>query len=235
MGGGGFSMEPENPLLDDFVLSLARRTPARVTFVATASGDAPAYVAEFYRAFGARGCVASDIGLFDRRIADLRAHVLDQDVVYVGGGNTASLLAAWRAHGLDRVLVEAWHAGVVLAGISAGMNCWFEQSVTDSFDVSALAPLPDGLGLLPGSACPHYDGEDQRRPTYRRLVSEGTLRDGWAADDGAALVFAGTELAEVVASRPDAAAHRVQRTAEGVDERRIEARYLGAGQPTPAG
>ena len=228
MGGGGFSMEPDNPLLDDFVLSLARRTPARVCFVATASGDAPAYVADFYRAFAARGCVASDIGLFERRIADLRAHVLAQDVVYVGGGNTASLLAAWRAHGLDRVLIEAWHAGVVLAGLSAGMNCWFEQSVTDSFDVGALAPLDDGLGLLAGSACPHYDGEEQRRPTYRRLVSDGVLRDGWAADDGAALVFAGTELAEVVASRPDAAAYRVERTAEDVDERRVEARFLGA-------
>src|ERR671928_136854 len=118
----------------------------------TARPDAPTYVADFYRAFGGRGCVASDVGLFDRRIADLRAHVLAQDVVYVGGGNTASLLAVWRAHGLDRVLTEAWHAGVVLAGISAGMNCWFEASVTDSFDLSTLAPLADGLGLLPGSA-----------------------------------------------------------------------------------
>src|SRR3954454_17084886 len=236
MGGGGFSMEPDNPLLDDFVLSLARRTPARVCFVATASGDAPTYVAEFYRAFGARGCLASDIGLFERRVADLRAHVLAQDVVYVGGGNTASLLAAWRAHGLDRVLIEAWHAGVVLAGISAGMNCWFEQSVTDSFDAERLAPLPDGLDLLAGSACPHYDGEVQRRPTYRHLVSDGVLRDGWAADDGAALVFAGTELAEVVASRPGAAAYRVERTAEGVDERPLAARFVGdPNYPTPAG
>jgi peptidase E len=228
MGGGGFSMEPDNPLLDDFVLSLARRSPPRVSFVATASGDAPAYVADFYRAFGARGCLTSDIGLFERRIADLRAHVLAQDVVYVGGGNTASLLATWRAHGLDRVLTEAWHAGVVLAGISAGMNCWFQQSVTDSFHVDELAPLHDGLGLLAGSACPHFDGEDERRPTYRRLVSAGTLRDGWAADDGAALVFRGAELQEVVASRQGAAGYRVERTAEGVTERRSEARYLGA-------
>jgi dipeptidase E len=236
MGGGGFSMEPDNPLLDDLVLSLVRRAApsARVCFVATASGDHPAYVADFYRAFAARGCATSDVGLFERRTADLRAHVLAQDVVYVGGGNTASLLAVWRAHGLDRILAEAWHAGVVLCGISAGMNCWFEQSVTDSFDARSLAPLHDGLGLLAGSACPHYDGEEQRRPTYRRLVSGGVLRDGWAADDGAALVFAGTELEEVVASRPGAAAYRVERTADGVDERRVEARYLGA-QPTPAG
>jgi peptidase E len=230
MGGGGFSMEPENPLLDDFVLSLARRADRipRVTFVATASGDAPAYVADFYRAFASRDCRLSDIALFERRIADLRAHVLAQDAIYVGGGNTASLLATWRAHGLDSVLTEAWHAGVVLAGISAGMNCWFQQSVTDSFHVDELAALDDGLGLLAGSACPHFDGEEQRRPTYGRLVGAGVLRDGWAADDGAALVFAGETLAEVVASRPGAAAYRVERTAEGVRERRVDARFLGA-------
>jgi peptidase E len=227
MGGGGFSMEPENPLLDDFVLSLARRETPAVTFLATASGDAPAYVAEFYRAFGARGCRASDVGLFDRRIDDLRAHVLAQDVVYVGGGNTASLLAVWRAHGLHRVLIEAWHAGVVLTGLSAGMNCWFEQSTTDSFGPDGLAALDDGLGLLRASACPHYDGEEQRRPTFHGLISDGVLHDGWAADDGAALVFHGEDLHEVVASRPDAAAYRVERTADGVSERRLETRFLG--------
>jgi dipeptidase E len=230
MGGGGFAMEPENPLLDDFVLSLAGRAGRhpRVCFLATAAGDPPQYAADFYRAFVARDCVPSDLGLFERRVTDLRAHVLAQDVIYVGGGNTANLLAVWRAHGLDAILTEAWHAGVVLCGLSAGMNCWFEQCVTDSFALDVLAPLDDGLGLLPGSACPHYDGEEQRRPTYRRLVSDGVLRDGWAADDGAALVFAGTELAEVVASRPGAAAYRVERTADGVDERPVEARYLGA-------
>jgi dipeptidase E len=226
MGGGGFSMEPENPLLDDFVLSLARRSPPRVCFVPTASGDAPTYVAGFYRAFAARDCRPSDLPLFDRRIGDLRAHVLAQDVVYVGGGNTANLLAVWRVHGLDRVVTEAWHAGVVLCGISAGMNCWFQECVTDSFDLDALAALHDGLGLLRGSACPHYDGEEQRRPTYRRLVSEGELGDGWAADEGAALVFSGEELEEVVASRPGVAAYRVERTAAGVAERRVEARFL---------
>jgi dipeptidase E len=127
---------------------------------------------------------------------------------------------------VDETMREAWEDGIVLAGSSAGMICWFEASITDSFGPQ-LDPLEDGLGFLPGSACPHYDGEEQRRPTYRRLVSDGVLRDGWAADDGAALVFAGTELAEVVASRPDAAAYRVQRTADGVEERRVDVRALG--------
>jgi peptidase E len=227
MGGGGFSMEPENLLLDEFALSLARSTRPRVCFVGTASGDAEGYVASFYRAFAKLDCRPSDLQLFAREVGDLRSFILEQDVVYVGGGNTASLLAVWRAHGLDRVLAEAWVQGTVLCGISAGMNCWFEESVTDSFDLRRLAALKDGLGLLAGSCCPHYDGEEQRRPTYRRLVASGELADGWAADDGAALVFAGDELTEVVTSRPEAAAYRVERSGSDVDERPLETRYLG--------
>ena len=228
LGGGGFSMEPENPLLDDHILSLARRPHPRVCFVPTASADSAVYVANFYRAFAPRDCTPSDLPLFERRIADLRAFVLDQDVVYVGGGSTANLLAVWRVHGLDRILTEAWHAGIVLCGISAGMNCWFAESVTDSFDLERLAALKDGLGLIAASACPHYDGEEQRRPTYQGLVAAGELADGWAADEGAALVFAGETLKEVVGSRPDAAGYRVERIAGGVSERRLETRWLGA-------
>jgi dipeptidase E len=228
MGGGGFSMEPDNPLLDRFVLSLARSSPPRVCFLGTASGDDEGYVARFYRAFAGLDCRPSDLGLFERTVGDLESFVLAQDVIYVGGGNTASLLAVWRAHCLDRVLRKAWEQGVVMCGLSAGMNCWFEQSVTDSFDLARLAPLHDGLGLLPGSACPHYDGEEQRRPTFTRLVASGELPDGWAADDGAGLVFAGRELVEVVASRPEAGAYRVQRAADGgVSEESLPARYLG--------
>ena len=220
-------MEPENPLLDHFVLSLARSAHPRVCFVPTASGDSEGYVASFYRAFAAFDCQPTDLQLFARTVSDLRAFVLEQDVVYVGGGSTANLLAVWRAHGLDRVLAEAWAEGVVLCGVSAGMNCWFTESVTDSFDIGRLAPLNDGLGLVTGSACPHYDGEEQRRPVFRRLVETGELADGWAADDGAALVFAGEELEETVTSRPDTAAYRVERTPAGVEERRLPARYLG--------
>jgi peptidase E len=228
MGGGGFSMEPENPLLDEFVLSLARSARPRVCFIPTASGDSERYVAGFYRAFAAFDCRPSDLQLFERSVGDLRSFVLAQDVLYVGGGNTASLLAVWRAHGLDVLLAEAWTEGVVLCGISAGMNCWFAESVTDSFDLAQLAALNDGLGLLAGSCCPHYDGEAQRRPTFNRLVAAGSLADGLAADDGAALVFTGTELDEVVSSRPGAAAYRVQQAGGASSEHRIAARYLGS-------
>jgi peptidase E len=229
MGGGGFSMEPDNPLLDQFVLSLARTPCPRVCFVPTASGDAEGYVARFYRAFSPLDCRPGDLQLFARTTSDLEGFVLAQDVIYVGGGNTANMLAVWRVHGLDRILRRAWDEGVVLCGLSAGMNCWFTESVTDSLGLEELAPLHDGLGLLPGSACPHYDGEEQRRPAFTRLVAAGELAGGWAADDGAALVFAGTELEEVVASRSHAAAYRVERTAtDGVSERALPVRYLAA-------
>jgi dipeptidase E len=223
MGGASLRPEDYDPRLNDFVLSLARSGRPRVCFVPTASGDSPVYVANFYRAFaGHHDCKPSDLGLFERTVGDLRGFVLAQDVIWVGGGNTASLLAVWRMHGLDVVLREACEQGVVLCGVSAGMNCWFEGSTTDSFDLTQLAALPDGLGLLPGSCCPHYDGEEQRRPLYTRLVAEGELAPGYAADDAAALVFEGTELREVVTTEDGSGAYRV--TADG--EEPLAARLL---------
>lgn len=230
MGGGGFSMEPDNPLLDDYVLSLARRQPARVCFLPTASGDSPPYVARFYRALSGR-CVPADLTLVDSALprrpassAELAAFVREQDVFYVGGGNTAHLLALWKVHGLDRLLREAWQAGAVLCGVSAGMNCWFEASITDGF--GPLAPLRDGLGLLAGSACPHFDGEAKRRPTFHEAIAGG-LPAGYAADDGAALHFVGSELAEVVSSRPKARVYRVSLVAGTVTEETLPTRFLG--------
>jgi peptidase E len=228
MGGNDFS-EPYNPLLDDHILQLARerrgRERPRVCFVPTASGDSEAYVAAFYAMF-ARRSEASHLNLFGRRIVDLEPFVLGQDVIYVGGGNTANMLAVWRVHGLDHLLARAWDAGVVLAGTSAGSNCWFEGATTDSF--GPLAALPDGLAFLPGSHSPHYDSEPGRRPTYKQLVADGALPDGYAADDGAGLVFQGTELAEVVTSRPEARAYRVVRGLDGqAIETELPVRYLG--------
>jgi len=134
--------------------------------------------------------------------------VLSQDVVYVGGGNTVNMLAVWRAHGLDTILRAAWEAGVILCGTSAGALCWFEGGTTDSMG-TGLAPLHDGLGFLPGSFCPHYDSELERRPTYRKFVADG-LPGGYAADDGVGLHFQGTQLVEAVSSRPAAQAFQVK-------------------------
>ena len=181
MGGAQLRPEDYDPRLNAFVLSLARRGVPRVCFVGTASGDSPEYVANFYRVFSAdHDCSLADLGLFNRTVADLRSFVLAQDVVWVGGGNTASLLAVWRTHGLDVVLREAWETGVVLCGSSAGMNCWFEASTTDSFDVSQVAPLKDGLGFLPGTARPTTTGRsseaaaEQRARGPRRVPGRAT-------------------------------------------------------------
>jgi dipeptidase E len=230
MGGGGFSMEPDNPLLDDHILSLARaahgRDRPRVCFLGTATGDAPSYIANFYAAF-ARRAEATHLELFVRTVDDVDTFLLDQDVVYVGGGNTENMLAVWRVHGVDRALRAAWQAGTVMAGQSAGSLCWFETGTTDSFG-KGLAALSGGLGFIPGSHAPHYDGELVRRPHYQRLIADGVLPAGYAADDGAALVFHGSELAEVVASRSTARAYRVERGPDGgAIETVLPTRYLG--------
>jgi dipeptidase E len=206
MGGGGFFADPDSPL-DDFMLSLSSATRPRVCFVPTPAGDSDRGIAAFFEAFSRRDCKPSCLRLFgvpERPVERLAA----QDVIYVSGGNTANALAIWRLHGVDEAVRRAWERGAVLGGVSAGANCWFECSVTDSYG-SELAPLRDGLGILPGSFCPHYDGEELRRPVYRRLVDNG-FPAGYAAEDGAALHFAGTELREVVSSREGARAYRVE-------------------------
>jgi peptidase E len=226
MGGGGFSMEPRNPLLDEFIVRLSGKRRPKVCFLSTASGDAEGYIVRFYRAMRRRGCRTSHVDLFRRTIVDPAKFLLGQDVIYVGGGNTANMLAVWRVHGIDRALRAAWRQGVILAGISAGANCWFEASSTDSFGPT-LAPLHDGLGLLPGSACPHYDGEKNRRPIFHRFIARGELPDGFAMDDGAAAHFVGRKFFEAVSSRPNAKVYRVFRRGRRAVEEVVDTRFLG--------
>lgn len=231
MGGGGFSdaADPRQPsAIDGFILERAserrgRRRPA-VCFIGTASGDSDQYLASFHAAFDPRA-EASHLTLFAREITDIDAFLLDQDAIYVGGGNTASLLAVWRAHGVDAALRRAHDVGVVLAGISAGSICWFDSGTTDSWG-PILGAVHGGLGLIPGSHSPHYDGQDERRPTYHDLIASGVLPSGLAADDGAALVFDGPDLVEVVSERDGAAAYRVERRGGQVVETRLDARRL---------
>jgi peptidase E len=208
MGGGGFSMEPDNPALDHFVLRLARRENPSVCFLATASGDAASYIDSFYTAFGQLPCRPTHVPLF-ARTPDLKTVLPAQDVIYVGGGNTKSMLAIWREWELPALLRRAWESGTVLAGVSAGAICWFETGVTDSWD-SGLNPLAC-LGLLPGACCPHYDGEAERRPALYRLIEDGTIARALALDDGAAAHFVNGSLANIISSRPQARAYRVER------------------------
>ena len=224
MGGGGFSMEPENTRLDDYVLALTNKRKPRVCFVPTASGDSVGYIARFNSAFKNRAD-ASHLPLFNLGKIVPRKLLLNQHVIYVGGGNTANMLAIWRVHGVDKILREAWWRGIILAGVSAGMICWFEAGVTDSF--GPLAPLRDGLGFLRGSACPHFDGEIHRRPSYKKFVASG-LPAGLAADDGAAIHFVGKKMFRCVSSRPNAKVYAVRREKNRGVETPLPTDYLEA-------
>jgi dipeptidase E len=206
MGGGGFLGGNTASRLDDVLLGLAGVSRPHVVFLPTATGDSLRAVELFDDGWGRRACttdVALTFGIPDRPAERVAA----ADVIVVAGGNTANMLAVWRLHGVDRALREAWERGAALGGASAGANCWFEACVTDSFSVG-LDCLDDGLGFLAGSYCPHFDGEERRRPVYTRLVSEG-FPAGIACDDGAAAVYSGTELVEVVADRPGALGYHV--------------------------
>jgi dipeptidase E len=196
------AMGSYSPRFDDAVLELGG---PRVCFVSTPSGDAPPI--RFYESFAHRA-EATHVSFNPWPRQDLREHVLSRDVVYVSGGNTANALAIWRVHGFEEILREAWERGILLCGWSAGMVCWFEACVTDSFGPQ-LEGMRDGLGFLPGSACPHYDGEELRRPVYTQLVADG-FPPGYAADDAAALHFVDTELEEVIAVDERAQAYRVE-------------------------
>jgi peptidase E len=227
-GGGGFSMEAGNPLLDDYVLGLARarRARPRVCFLPTASGDADHYVVRFYRTFGADRCESSHVSLFrrDGGAPNPAEHLQDQDLIYVGGGSVISLLGAWRAHGLDDALRDAWRAGVVMCGLSAGSLCWFADGVTAFHGEPRQV---EGLGFLPFSNSVHHDGERDRDHAYRRYLLDG-MPAGYAVEDGAALHFHGTRLARVVSSRPHARAYRMRACRGRVVRTVIAARYLGA-------
>lgn len=227
-GGGGFSMEWGNTLLDDHVLALTGVERPRVCFLPTASGDADHYVVRFYRAFPASRCEPSHISLFRREtgVGDARAHLLSQDLIYVGGGSLVSLLGTWRAHSLDVALHDAWRAGVVLCGGSAGSLCWFTHAIS-SFHEGPARRL-EGLGFLPWSNAVHYSDEPGRRSAFLTEIAAG-MAPGYGVGDAAALHFVGTDLAEVVSSRPEAQACYAYADGGGpARERPLPVRYLGA-------
>jgi dipeptidase E len=232
MGGGGFTMEPDNPALDDFILSLAPAREPRILFLPTASGDPAQQITRFQSRFGGRACRPQHLSLFrlhgtSRTLSEI---VLEQDVVYVGGGSMRNLIAIWQAHGLDVLLAEAWRRGIVLAGLSAGAMCWFAGGVTKS----SGPPEPiEGLGLLPGSLTVHADGEPERLPVWLEAVRTGALPGGWAADDGVGLLFRDERLERVVASRPGAAAQRADAVMGELVRRRIEPELLAARAAMP--
>ena len=225
MGGGALPVELDNLLLVRYFLAQTRRRKPRVAFIGAAHGDTDAGRLRFYAGFSQFECRPTHLPLFARTPRDLESLVLEQDAIFVGGGNTKSMLAVWRDWGLDRILRTAWERGVVLGGVSAGSICWFENGVTDSV-AGPLTALPC-LGFLSGSNCPHYDSEPLRRPTFQKLIASGNLPDGVAADDGVGLHYIDGRLAHVVSSRPRAKGFRITRGGKRAVERQLTTRYLG--------
>ena len=221
--GGGFYRDPENLELEKYVIRQTGVDHAKVAFVPTASGEPDHYITSFYTAFLKLGCRPSVLTFF-KRTPDLRALLLDQDVIYVGGGNTKSLLAVWRDWGVVEILREAWQSGIVLTGVSAGAICWFDQGLTDSFS-DGLRPL-ECLGFLPGSCCPHFDGEAQRRPSYHRLLASGEIAAGIAIEDWTGVHYVGSDIHKVITSKRAARAYSMRAGQGSVQEVPLTAELL---------
>jgi len=213
------------PLHIDYALGLTGKREPRICVLNTAAGDDPRWAMLMYDRLAGHPVRLSHLALFPMpNVADPADLLLSQDVIFVGGGSVANMLAVWRVHELDVIMRKAWHAGIVLAGSSAGGICWFEGGTTDSFG-RELRPFTDGLGLLSGSFCPHYNSEPGRRPLYHRLIIDGTLPAGIACDDGVGAHFVDETLTEVLADRPESSAYRVS---SGAIESPLRVRYLGA-------
>ena len=200
------------PTLTRYVLDLAGKPRPKILFVPTASGDDSAYLLTFYQALGGVDCEPSHLALFNRTVDDIDGFIRSQDVVMVGGGNTANMLAIWRVHGVEVALRRAYRSGTILTGWSAGCICWFEAGITDSFTLE-LGPLRDGLQLLKGSACPHYDSQERRRPVYAREIAAG-LAPGIALDDAVAARYEDERLIEIVSAKSSGRAFRVDASGE---------------------
>jgi peptidase E len=223
IGGAAFSAEPRNLALDQYILDQSGKTRPRVLLIPTARGDNSAYLASFYAAYATLDARPSHLEFF-HRTPDLRALVLSQDVLFVGGGNTKSMLAVWRDWGLPEILSEASASGIVLGGVSAGAICWFQQGVTDSW-ADRLRPM-DCLGWLPGSCCPHYDGEVDRRPSYHALLLKGEVKPGYAIEDSVAAHFTNGRLERVVSKKAGSRAYYVSIAHGNVHEEALEPTLL---------
>ena len=191
-----------------YILGLTSNPRPKICFIPTATGDSAAAIVNFYDRFNDVYAEKTHLSLFNRTVKDIHSYLLNQDMIMVGGGNTANMLAVWRTHGIDVILREAWESGIILCGGSAGSLCWFECGTTDSFSLYDLTPLYDGLGFIPGSHCPHYDGERQRRPLYHDLILNG-FPGGYAIDDDAAIHFVDTDIGKVITGRDGASAYKL--------------------------
>ena len=224
IGGGGFSKgdsyTPESAALSKYFLAQTEKPRPSICFLPTASADAAIYIVNFYTEFTKLSCTPSHLSLFKPHTREIESFLLTQDAIYIGGGSTKNMLALWKEWEIDTILKKALARGVVLGGISAGMNCWYELCVTDSL-YGELTVLPC-LGFLKGSCCPHYDGEANRRPSYHMLMQSGTITPGIAIEDHTAVHYVNGEIKQVVTTA-QSNAYQVFLENGKIIEKRLEA------------
>ena len=224
MGGGGFSMEPDNKRFDRYIINQSEQLRPKICFLPTASGDAESYIERFYNFFNEEACEPTHLSLLQPEIADKESFLLSQDIIYVGGGNTRNLMALWKEWELDRILEKAWKNGTILAGISAGSICWFKEGASDS--VPGKVTNVKGLGFLEGSTCPHYDDPEQSGQGYRDMILNGEISEGYGMDDSAAIHFVGKDLHKAICSKPDAKVYHVSKDGNELKEEPLEMEYI---------
>lgn len=217
-------MEPENGLLDKYILNLVPSERPKICFLGTASSDGQEYRDMFYNFFGKKNCEPTHLALTDPP-RNIESFIMKQDIIHVGGGNTSLIMQAWKEHGVDKIMKKAWNSGIILTGMSAGAICWFNDGITNP-EPGVLTRLPC-LGLLKGSFCPHYDERAELRHAYKKLILEKTIGEGYGAEDGVALHFVDNNLIKIVTSRPGASAFRVHISKHKIVEERLESEYLG--------
>ena len=227
LGGGGFSDQTDNLLLDEYLLLQTNKAKPKVLFLPTAGGDHEDYIAKFYRAYKKFNCTPIHLSLSKKSVPykKLEQIVLSQDLIFVGGGSPKYLMQVWRKAGMDRIIKKAWKQGIILSGMSAGAICWYEDGYQNPKD--NIWRRISCLGFLEGSFCPHYDKRGELRTAYRKMISSGEIDSGYGVQDGVALHYVGTELKYVVSSIPDAKAYHVKKASFRVKEKEIKPAYLG--------
>ena len=184
IGGGGFGRSIGDLKIEKYIISLSNKKSPKICFIPTASGDSDLYKLNFYRAFSKLNCITSHLDFFSRT-ENFKEIILEQDIIFVGGGNTKSMLAIWRDWGLDKVLRAAYESGIIMSGVSAGAICWFDKGITDSF--ANKLEILDCLGFIKGVACPHFDEEEEREPFVSKIIKNGTINSCICIEGNSAL------------------------------------------------
>jgi len=225
-GGGFFAQAWEKSIFPEYLLALSPSKSPRICWLGPASGESAQDFEIFARGMEKHDCQVNHFNLYLPATMDFVDYLLGMDIVYVGGGSTKNLMALWREWKFDEALRAAWQEGVVMSGTSAGMICWFQSGLTDSFP-QVLNPV-QATGILSGSANPHYNIRPDRKSRYRQLIADGSMHSpGLALDQDVGVLFRGTELVEIVSARKSAGAFRLTRTSTGYDETPLSVRYLG--------